>query len=63
MNEYYLKELKRIHEYSKEEQLLLLDGICARIYIARNISMHHQAILDELSKIDKLYANPPEDGN
>lgn len=54
---------KRINEYSKEEQLFMLDNICAKIYIARNISMDHQAILDELSKIDKLYANPPEDGN
>ena len=54
---------KRIHEYSKEEQLLMLDSICAKIYIARNISMDRQSILDELSKIDKLYANPLEDGN
>ena len=54
---------KRIHEYTKEEQFLMLDSICAKIYIARNISMNHQAILDELSKIDKLYANPLEDGN
>jgi len=54
---------KRIHEYSKEEQLLMLDNICAKIYIARNISMDRQGILDELSKIDKLYANPAEDGN
>lgn len=54
---------KRIHEYPKEVQLLMLDSICAKIYIARNISMNHQGILDEFSKIDKLYANPPEDGN
>ena len=54
---------KRIHEYTKEEQLLILDNICAKIYIARNISMDRQGILDELSKIDKLYANPLEDGN
>ena len=54
---------KRIHEYTKEEQFLMLDSICAKIYIARNISMNHQSILDELSKIDKLYANPLEDGN
>jgi len=54
---------KRINEYSKEEQLFMLDNICAKIYIARNISMDRQGILDELSKIDKLYANPPEDGN
>jgi len=54
---------KRIHQYTKEEQLIMLDNICAKIYIARNISMDHQEILDELSKIDKLYANPPEDGN
>jgi len=54
---------KRINEYTKEEQLIMLDNICAKIYIARNISMNHQAILDEFSKIDKLYANPPEDGN
>jgi hypothetical protein len=54
---------KRINEYTKEEQLIMLDNICAKIYIARNISMDHQAILDELSKIDRLYANSPEDGN
>jgi len=54
---------KRINEYSKEEQLFMLDNICAKIYIARNISMDRQGILDELSKIDKLYANPPEDGS
>jgi hypothetical protein len=54
---------KRINEYTKEEQLIMLDNICAKIYIARNISMNHQAILDEFSKIDKLYANSPEDGN
>lgn len=54
---------KRIKEYTKEEQLLMLDLICAKIYIARNISMNQQSILDELSKIDKLYANPLEDGN
>ena len=54
---------KRINEYTKEEQLRMLDLICAKIYIARNISMDHQSILDEFSKIDKLYANPPEDGN
>jgi hypothetical protein len=54
---------KRMNEYTKEEQLRMLDSICAKIYIARNISMDHQSILDEFSKIDKLYANPPEDGN
>ena len=52
---------KRMNEYTKEEQLRMLDLICAKIYIARNISMDHQSILDEFSKIDKLYANPPED--
>lgn len=54
---------KRIKEYTKEEQLHMLDLICAKMYIARNISMNQQAILDELSKIDKLYANSPEDGH
>lgn len=54
---------KRIHKYSKAAQLFILDSICAKIYIARNISMDRQSILDELSKIDELYANPPEDGN
>lgn len=56
-------KFKRIHEYTKEEQLIMLDNICAKFYIARNISMDHQAILEQLSKIDRLYANPPEDGN
>ena len=54
---------KRMNEYTKEEQLRMLDLICAKMYIARNITMNQQAILDELSKIDRLYANSPEDGH
>jgi len=52
--------LKMIHQHTKEEKLFLLDTICAEIYIARNISMNHQIILDNLAKIDKLYRTPSE---
>ena len=57
------KNFKRIWEYTASEQLDLLNGICAQIYIARNISSNHDAILQCLAAIDRLYANSPEDGN
>jgi hypothetical protein len=63
MNEYYLKELKRLHEYPEDEHLAILKRICANIYIARNITMSEQLVLDCLKAIDILLANSPEDGN
>jgi hypothetical protein len=63
MNEYYLKELKRLPEYPADEHLDILRHICGSIYIARNITMSEQSVLDCLKAIDILLANSPEDGN
>jgi hypothetical protein len=63
MNEYYLKELKRLHEYPEDEHRDILMNICGSIYIARNITMSEQSVLDWLKAIDILLANSPEDGN
>jgi hypothetical protein len=63
MNEYYLKELKHLHEYPEDEHLAILRHICGSIYIARNITMSEQLLLDCLRAIDILLANSPSDGN
>ena len=54
------KKLRMIHEYTKEEKLWMLNHICHNIYIARNISMDHQVVLDNLGIIDSLYRTPSE---
>jgi hypothetical protein len=59
MNNFPLKP-KMIHQYTQEEKLFVLDRICAEIYIARNISMNQQIILDNLARIDTLYRTPSE---
>ena len=61
MNEYYLKELKRLYEYPADEHLAILRDICSSIYIARNITMSEHLMLDCLKAIDILLANSPED--
>jgi hypothetical protein len=48
-------DLKAINSYSSLDQLLILKTICHDIYIARNISMSHEKILDSLKTIDKLF--------
>jgi len=55
--------LTQIHNYTQEEQLVLLKHICHQIFIARNISMNQEVILANLSKIDTLFCTGPEDGN
>lgn len=55
--------LTQIHNYTQEEQLVLLKHICHQIFIARNISMNQEVILANLSKIDTLFSTGPEDGN
>lgn len=55
--------LTQIHNYTQEEQLVLLKHICHQIFIARNISMNQEVILANLSKIDTLFSIGPEDGN
>lgn len=46
---------RQIYDYSSEDQLILLRDICNRIYIARNISLNQEKILEELQKIDSLF--------
>lgn len=56
-------KLTQIHNYSPEERLVLLTHICHQIFIARNISMNQEVILENLQKIDTLFKTGPEDGN
>ena len=56
-------KLTQIHNYSPEEQLVLLTHICHQIYIARNISMNQAVMTENLKKIDTLFRTGPEDGN
>jgi hypothetical protein len=56
-------KLTQIHNYTQDEQLVLLSHICHQIFIARNISMNQTVILDNLQKIDILFRTGPEDGN
>lgn len=44
-----------IDEFLPDDQLDLLRDICNRIYIARNISMSQEVILEQLVKIDTLF--------
>lgn len=50
-------DLKTINSYGRLDQLLILKIICHDIYIARNISMNQEKILDSLRKIDKLFVD------
>ena len=47
-------DLKRIDDYDTSAQLTILRDICNSIYIARNITMSEELIIDNLEKIDKL---------
>lgn len=46
---------RRIFDFSSDEQRTMLLDICNRIYIARNISLSEEVILEELKKIDCLF--------
>lgn len=48
-------ELTRINGYPSLQQLLILKDICNKIYIARNISMSEEQIIENLEKIDTLF--------
>lgn len=48
-------DLKYIHSYDTLNQLTILKDICNRIYIARNISLSHESVLENLNKIDILF--------
>ena len=45
----------RIFDISCEEQRLVLLDICRNIYLARNISLSNEDILEEMKKLDFLF--------
>jgi hypothetical protein len=48
-------DLNRIDKYDSLTQLMILKDICNRMYIARNITMSQDSIVDNLEKIDRLF--------
>jgi hypothetical protein len=44
-----------INDYNPTDQLILLKEICNTIYIARNISLSEQTIIDQLKRLDQLF--------
>jgi hypothetical protein len=48
---------KRIYNYSSDEQRTIMLDICNHIYMARNITLSEETILEELKKIDCLFRN------
>lgn len=50
-----MKDLKRLEEYDAADQLAILTDICHSIYIARNITLSSDVILDNLKKLDRLF--------
>jgi hypothetical protein len=49
------KDLKRIDKYDSLTQLMILKDICNRMYIARNITLSQDSIVDNLEKLDILF--------
>ena len=45
----------KINKMNSLEQLIALKEICNRIYIARNISLNHECVLEQLKEIDTLF--------
>ena len=41
---------KRIFDFTSDEQRTIMLDICNRIYMARNITLSQESILDELKK-------------
>jgi hypothetical protein len=50
-----IKDLKRIDEYDSATQLKILTDICNRIYIATNITMSQDSMIENLNKINRLF--------
>jgi hypothetical protein len=50
-----IKDLKRIEEYDSATQLKILTNICNRIYIATNITMSQDSMIENLNKINRLF--------
>jgi hypothetical protein len=49
------EDLKRIEEYTQAQMLVILLDICNSIYIARNITLREDDVVDNLKKIDRLF--------
>jgi len=45
----------KINQMDSLQQLMTLKEICNKIYIARNISLNHESVLEQLEEIDKLF--------
>ena len=50
-----IKDLKRIDAYDSATQLKILTDICNRIYIATNITMSQDSMIENLNKINRLF--------
>jgi hypothetical protein len=46
---------KTLQDFPSDEQLAILKDICNKIYIARNISLSHVTIIENLEEIDRLF--------
>jgi hypothetical protein len=46
---------KTLQDFPSDEQLAILKDICNKIYIARNISMSPEMIIENLEEIDRLF--------
>ena len=49
------EDLKRIDEYDSLTQLMILKDICNAIYIAVNITMSQDSMIENLNKINRLF--------
>ena len=45
----------KINKYDCLDQLLILKKICNKIYIARNISLDNEGVIEQLKEIDNLF--------
>lgn len=53
----------KINNYDSLKQLLILKEICNKIYIARNISLDNEGVIEQLELIDNLFRDSDERGN
>jgi len=57
MNHPKKEDLKYITKYDTLGQLMILKDICHKIYIARNITLNADTILEQMKSIDILFRN------
>lgn len=48
-------KLKGVNDYPSFDQLMILKDLCHKIYIARNITLDQNVIMDNLKRIDILF--------